>query len=526
MLKTIKSKFTTMLIVSLVLILLSFSLYLLNNTKSLFTQQGVKNIETLSQTVFIALRTSMNLGSKEAIESTVHSLKKIKGISHIEIYRSQKIDEMFGQIEKHNRNNPIVQKVFRTKKKKILARKSKIDYYKPLIANSSCVTCHTNAKAGDVLGVIEIGLDQKDLDEKIDSLTKIVFTAIIIAIILLIGIFSYFFHKNVFKPLAVMAARAKDIATGSGDLTKRLNFKKEDEIAQVGKWIDKFIEKIQQIIRSIQEKAHINFTIADQLKKESSKVHATLLNNIELVNQSVEEGDRVQKDLQESLQSIKKSQEYVEEAKNRIDAVQESISNLLQEVNRQSKNGLEIANRLERLSQRAIEVRNVLDLIEDIATKTNLLALNAAIEAARSGEHGKGFAVVADEVRNLAEQSQRSLAESYQIIEEIVKDIVETSKLMAQNAKELQAINNQVHKNEEDISQIHSFMDQVNQISNASYEQSKNLAQSVENILHKINQIKESSSKSLQSVDSIIKMINELEGIAEELEKVLQQFKV
>lgn len=323
-----------------------------------------------------------------------------------------------------------------------------------------------------------------------------------------------------------MATRAKDIATGSGDLTKRLNFKRADEIAEVGKWFDRFIDKMQEIIKKIKADVHTNFDIANRLQNESKKVHNTLQQNIELVHSSVKDGEKVKEELNTSLESIKESQEYVAEAKNRIEEVQQSVSKLLTEVNRQSTSGVQVAKRLQQLSQRAMEVQNILDLIEDIATKTNLLALNAAIEAARSGEHGKGFAVVADEVRNLAEQSQKSLAGSHEIINQIVEDITQTSKMMAKNAQDLQLINEQTKNNEESITQIKSFMDQVNEISVLSYTRSQNLAKSIEEILDKIAQIKTSSYNSLQSVEEMMQMIENLESVAKELENILSGFKV
>jgi methyl-accepting chemotaxis protein len=225
------------------------------------------------------------------------------------------------------------------------------------------------------------------------------------------------------------------------------------------------------------------------------------------------------------LNSITKSQENVIRAKERINEVREEISRLSKKVEFQSREGIALAEKLNGLTKRADSVKNILNIISDIANKTNLLALNAAIEAARSGEHGKGFAVVAEEVRRLAEQSQASLQDIDKTIGEIIDDIISISEFMNKNSEELKQLSTMAKESDKSIVETSNFMDEVGEISSNSLKMSKELAKDIEEILKEIERIKDVSFENIQSVEKIKEMIEEMNEIAKNLNSILEKFK-
>ncbi|MBE0495598.1 MAG: MCP four helix bundle domain-containing protein [Campylobacterales bacterium] len=144
--------------------------------------------------------------------------------------------------------------------------------------------------------------------------------------------------------------------------------------------------------------------------------------------------------LQESKQLAQKSAEIMEDDYRSLEEMIRILSTVVAGITRVSEDENEISQKMHHLSEQTAQIKNVLEIISDIAEQTNLLALNAAIEAARAGEHGRGFAVVADEVRKLAERTKKSLSEIDVTIGIVVQGVNDTNDHIQINAQQINAL--------------------------------------------------------------------------------------
>ncbi|WP_378080587.1 methyl-accepting chemotaxis protein [Aeromonas bestiarum] len=222
--------------------------------------------------------------------------------------------------------------------------------------------------------------------------------------------------RQIVAPIRAVVARLKDIATGEGDLTQRIDLHRDDEIGELAKWFNSFLNKLQSTISQVIDTVAGTRASAEQAAQVAERTSAGMqaqYQEVDLVATAFEELSatalQVAGNANSAVAAANQADTSAQEGKYVVADTQEAMRKLMAVIS-------DAKPVVERLSANSENINDILVVIQGIAEQTNLLALNAAIEAARAGEQGRGFAVVADEVRNLAGRTQNAIVEIQTLI--------------------------------------------------------------------------------------------------------------
>ncbi|ENO1824068.1 chemotaxis protein [Vibrio parahaemolyticus] len=225
--------------------------------------------------------------------------------------------------------------------------------------------------------------------------------------------------RTLMRPLDTLNTAIKDVASGKGDLTQRLETDTDQEFSELAKNFNTFMENLQQQIiesKSISDQILTGTQITAEGARDSAGAIQTQLQELEQLATAMHEMSVTATEVANNAQGAASAAKEADQATIEGSSV---VSESTQTINMLS-NSIDLAvEEVQVLESATANIETILKVINDIADQTNLLALNAAIEAARAGESGRGFAVVADEVRTLAQRTQESTTEIRSMIEQL-----------------------------------------------------------------------------------------------------------
>jgi len=299
---------------------------------------------------------------------------------------------------------------------------------------------------------LAIALSESDAFAGLVSLGR---TSIVTGIVMLVlaGVMLGVLTKALLRRLRHLRTALHNIASGNGDLTRRLRTDGGDELAQVGRSFNLFVDKIAQMMRGIRATTDSVSTAAVEIASGNMDLSTRTEQTASSLQQTASSMDHLTgtvKQTASSAQTANGLASSAAEAARRGGAVVDDVVATMQAITESSK-----------------KIGDIIGVIDGIAFQTNILALNAAVEAARAGEQGRGFAVVASEVRSLAQRSAQAAKEIKSLIGDSVGKVEAGARLVQDAGASMQDI----------VGSVRRVSDIIGEITAAAAEQSQGFGQ-------------------------------------------------
>jgi methyl-accepting chemotaxis protein len=362
---------------------------------------------------------------------------------------------------------------------------------------------------------------KKTADEKSLMISMIALISIVVGLLL-----SWFVPRLIINSINLVHDKIEDISRGEGDLVSRIPVETKDELGALADGVNHFLNKLQILIRQIQQNAGTLDSSTNELRGISAKSDA-------LTNEQHRELDSLVTAFTEINHAVRDIAQHAQSAANQTEEAQRGTQQGMMLLQRNVENSQQLSvsvhdasHMVQKLAEESERITSVLDVIRGIAEQTNLLALNAAIEAARAGEQGRGFAVVADEVRTLASRTQKSTADIQQMISSLKSGVQNAVVAMEKGSNQMAETLGMVNEASSVLSNIQRVIGHANDMTfqiAAATEQQSSVIDSINRSITDMNQTTQQQAALATQTSSTGRDIADL---AQQQQKLLGQFRV
>jgi methyl-accepting chemotaxis protein len=308
----------------------------------------------------------------------------------------------------------------------------------------------------------------------------------------------YLVSGAIAAPVRRAADMLGDIASGNGDLSRRMIVENHDEVGLLADAFNRFIASLNKTISEVRNST----TLIATASSEIATGNLDLSGRTEAQASNLEETAAA---MEELTSTVKHNADNASQAHQLVASASNFASEGGQVVG-------QVVSTMGSISASSGKIVDIISVIDGIAFQTNILALNAAVEAARAGEQGRGFAVVASEVRNLAQRSASAAKEIKLLIDDSVSKVDTGSQLVAQAGTTMDKIVDSVKK-------VAALMADI---ANASHEQSQGIAQ----VNHSITEMDDATQQNAALVEQAAAAANSLQEQTVKLAQVVSAFKL